>query len=1036
MRYTNKNLAHFGQQLLLFTIAIFLFTTNTQAAGISGQWGTGDYTDIHVSGSVAGCAALGSGLDLFDISDPANPTLLSNFDTTGGGVGVFLSDTTAYVADGNAGLQIIDITNPAAPSLLGTYDTKGGSQKVQVIGATAYIADSSGGLRIVDVSNPEAPTLLGVYDTEGDVLNLFVSGTTALIIKRSTGLELIDISDPANPQLLSSIANQNATGIWVEGNTACYTIGRDGFQLLDISNPASPQLLATKDSSISAKNAQMVGNKIYIADSYSGLQIFDITDPTKPTLTNTHALPGRATNLTIAGTTALIASRSGGLNLVNIVNADAPADLGRYDHSGKALSVWVEGSTALLAKGGGNLQIIDISNPNSPTRIGHFDHHAACVQSVGDIAYVSGYYKFRVVDISNPANPTEIGNCNLPGEHSTALHVTGNRAFIANHTDGLQIIDISDPANPTISGSYVPVSGYHVVSGVHVVENTAYLACYTTGLQIVDISDPLAPNLLGSYDTPWYAESVDVVDTTVYIADSWGGLQIIDASDPTNPVHIGNLDLPKTAENIRVIGNIAYVTTISGSVGNLKIIDISNPSQPQVVETIDTTGSPRGLHVANNKAYVAEGTSGRLLLVDLSDGSNNDVYFPHAACADGWKTEVSLINTGTIEARGDLIAYNDQGQQVGRASTITIKPRGRNSTRVNSSFADADTIGYLIFRTGSQTLVGYTKFEHYGTGYRVALPTTTEVDNTNFYVSHIASDDNWWTGIALLNTSDTAQTLTITFSDGQTKPVELAANTHKQFSIRSLFENTPQPQIDSATINDCTGIVGLELFGRIGGGRQLSGISLSGKTGNTIYYPYITADPEWWTGVVAYDPAGTNRTLTITPYSKEGVTLPQTTIDLPAGKKKYISGAAAIGLPANAAWLQIEAASGITGFELFGTNDDLRLAGYTGVGLKSAKGIFAKIEQDGGWTGLALVNSESVSATVTLKARNNWGELKASIELPLDPHERLMGAAETIFIDEDISEASYISYESNRELVGFQMNGEGRLLDALPALKY
>ena len=112
------------------------------------------------------------------------------------------------------------------------------------------------------------------------------------------------------------------------------------------------------------------------------------------------------------------------------------------------------------------------------------------------------------------------------------------------------------------------------------------------------------------------------------------------------------------------------------------------------------------------------------------------------------------------------------------------------------------------------------------------------------------------------------------------------------------------------------------------------------------------------------------------------------------------------------------------------------MAGYTGVELKSRRGIFATLEQDNGWTGLALVNTESEAATVTLRARNNRGQLKARKDLTLAPHERLIGLVTTIFAREDISEAHYISYESNRELVGFQINGNGRLLDALPALKY
>jgi hypothetical protein len=44
--------------------------------------------------------------------------------------------------------------------------------------------------------------------------------------------------------------------------------------------------------------------------------------------------------------------------------------------------------------------------------------------------------------------------------------------------------------------------------------------------------------------------------------------------------------------------------------------------------------------------------------------------------------------------------------------------------------------------------------------------------------------------------------------------------------------------------------------------------------------------------------------------------------------EKYVGTVANLNLPAETAWLLIQGTSGITGFELFGTNDGKHLTGY------------------------------------------------------------------------------------------------------------
>ena len=154
-----------------------------------------------------------------------------------------------------------------------------------------------------------------------------------------------------------------------------------------------------------------------------------------------------------------------------------------------------------------------------------------------------------------------------------------------------------------------------------------------------------------------------------------------------------------------------------------------------------------------------------------------------------------------------------------------------------------------------------------------------------------------------------------------------------------------------------------------------------------------------------------------------------------SGQGKYIGTVAGLDLPVDTAWLQIEATSPVTGFELFASQNGKQLAGYTGVGISGKEGTFAKLEKDG-WTGIAFVNTESGPATVTLTAYDDSGSVIATKGINMDAQEKVVSIAEAIFTGDDISTATYITYASDREVVGFQLNSSsnGMMLDALPGM--
>ncbi len=412
-------------------------------------------------------------------------------------------------------------------------------------------------------------------------------------------------------------------------------------------------------------------------------------------------------------------------------------------------------------------------------------------------------------------------------------------------------------------------------------------------------------------------------------------------------------------------------------------------------------------------------------------GSITSLYFPHVDTSLPWQTEIAIINTSDQTVTGTLRALSDEGQLV-ETRGVTLSARGRRQIIVSDEFTNHINIGYIIFDTASAAVQGYTKFYQEGI-YRTATPAVKELNTSNIYISHIASNAQWWTEVILVNTTSATKELTIIFDNGESRSITLNANEHKVFTITSLFNNQSQPDIRSAVITNANGIIGLELFGNTLGGNQMDGILLTGNTASTIYYPHVAGDG-WWTGIVAYNPWEWACTITVTPYTAQGTPLSPKTLSL-SGKGKYIGTVAGLGFPAQTAWFKIDSTRSLTGFELFGTVDGSQLAAYSGGGGTGAKtGVFAKIENIG-WTGIAFVNTEDSAAYVTLTAYNDNGTAVATQVLPVSGRAKVVNLAEAIF-SQDISSATYIAYSSDRNIVGFQLNGtsDGMMLDGLPAL--
>ena len=218
-----------------------------------------------------------------------------------------------------------------------------------------------------------------------------------------------------------------------------------------------------------------------------------------------------------------------------------------------------------------------------------------------------------------------IGSCPLPNK-GWHLEVSGNYAFIACDSSGLQIADITDPEDPFIAAAYsTPSRAFDLCLAGGLV----FIADFNS-LQILDISDPLSPDSVGGYQSD-YVFSVHVSGNYAYIGRDYNvpASEIIDISDPSSPQFLSGLTFWGGARQLYYSQGYLYVlSSLSEPYSNyLRAVDVSDPLDPFVAGSVQIPGTieiPGDIMVSGDYAYIANRSSG-LQIVDISDPENMEI---------------------------------------------------------------------------------------------------------------------------------------------------------------------------------------------------------------------------------------------------------------------------------------------------------------------------------------------------------------------------------------------------------------------------
>ena len=303
---------------------------------------------------LAGCGRQ----DLYELPDSPYP-LLSRLAFPAANEGVDVLGDYAFLAGGEAGLHVVDISDPAEPVLVTTINTTKYAEAIKVVRTfpnrtltdIALLVEGTEGTTAYDITDPAGAANL-------------VSGSTAI---NGNGLFLEQPVDPDEPfllyqaegwkgvRVLRSIPDfpgqldylgdfagtlGEANAVSVKDGYAYVADNEMGITVLEIYRmieedlpPGQDLVVGWADTPGTALGIDVEGDYAYIADGVMGIAIFEIDGATDPVLVGSLDLPAYSRAIEVRDGLAFIAAATGGLHIIDVSDPSNPTYAGNVPSS-------------------------------------------------------------------------------------------------------------------------------------------------------------------------------------------------------------------------------------------------------------------------------------------------------------------------------------------------------------------------------------------------------------------------------------------------------------------------------------------------------------------------------------------------------------------------------------------------------------------------------------------------------------------------------------------------------------------------------
>ena len=477
------------------------------------------------------------------------------------------------------------------------------------------------------------------------------------------------------------------------------TLAVAAFFVLPLSSHAAVNKTLGSVSTGNAQDVIVVGNYAYVADAVAGVRIVNITTPSAPAIAGTYDTPGTARQIDVNGTIVYVADTDS-VQILSIATPTAPQFLGSYSQTGLVVNDIVADGTHLYVagtvSGSPTVEVLNVASSAAPVLVTSASvAQATAVTLSGNYAYVVGGTKMSIVDISGYPVLSVVGTYTdaLSDSQFAAVQVFGSAAYINDPVNGLHAVTISSPAAPT--ASFTTTTGTAYGSGVAISNGYVFLTIASGGLAIYDIASTGSPVYVDTNSGSATGLGLTIANDVAYLANGGSGLQLIDVAKPDSvpPVVTPNggstgivqpgkpyVD-PGVTGTDNVGGDVSSQTTVSGKVDTSKVgkyvltytVTDRAGNTTTVTRVVYVTPTLTTMALKNNTLTIKVGSKSVLLRPFVG---YRGTIIAKKAVLNTVKDPFYVFILMDTNRKPELMVYNSSGKQIVRQALNLISVNG------------------------------------------------------------------------------------------------------------------------------------------------------------------------------------------------------------------------------------------------------------------------------------------------------------------------------------------------------------------------
>jgi hypothetical protein len=887
-------------------------------------------------------------LQFVDISDPKTPQPVGPpLIIPGTSIGETVISGDYALSATYQSLKIFDISNPAAPTIIGSHDIRIGGDWLAVRDRLAFVVSLFKRFQVIDWSDPQNPVEIGSYESDQHLTDIVLYGDLAYL-GCDNGLLILDLSDPTAPREVGRLdLGTTPVRLAPAGQPKRLLLSDEQHRLfcLTLDNPLQPQVLSTYDCAGTARGIATLAGNILLAEQRQGMEVIN-DDCDNPTQLAHYDHSGYLERLLRRGD-YLFASTLDGIRILETAGETTEKDF--LPTPGPPAGMALNGDYLYLTgKYRFGLKIAAVGEPGNWHFVNELPPPVLPPEEDGDependifdallingtYAYLSGVDSgnLYVYDLTDPINPKLLST--LPpetGQHGEiaelALSDSGRLLLAAAGSDGLSVIDIANPAAPRHLSHCNLGRGLHIATAGDYV----YLSDDDNRVAVFSLFNPEKPLLVERF-SPYTFQIQRLVRNhdLLFIASAYN-LEVYHLGNRRKPDLAATLIPGWNVSDVLAAGNQIFnlATGSSGVLFSCRIEDLNpidlTPPQPPSNLTITRRGFT-GIHLRWQTGPDNPGGSGLggclVYRSDLGETPVAEITAPQQSWLDN-NCEPGLSYTYTIKSFDNYGNINPLGVQVTGATlslnsdrTPPAAPTGLSgratagaitlSWHQSFDFNGSGIAVYEIFRSSHGSMptrqgetratgwqdteaapgIEYTYFVRardrvgrYSPASMIKVRTTTTPPSQHYYLTHFLQERPWETKLSFTNPTTVDLTPAPLYQawgangelEGRGK-LELDDETGMPALSRLTNLSLPSPLPQTSAWLEITSDHSIPVCGLMGDGHYQQDFISPAQAATKLLFTHLDqAQAYAWTGITLVNPGEKPVAFTATTYDYNG----------------------------------------------------------------------------------------------------------------------------------------------------------------------